>query len=401
MSSALDRTVRDLGEGSLVPLDSGQVLFKLDSYEANPVVTPQQLGLVWDVDGERRIGAVFNGGAELFEDKVILLPRCHRDYRESTFFDKRLGTERRCFENYVSEVWPLVSEDGVHFARLGDTPIRGDGTDHTHFTHGIEDIRIVTHGGTHLLVGCGKIRAPFKESDADRIAVYSTSDFSEITYQGIVESFDSRNAVPFPQPVGGKQYMLLRFHTNIHLDVLDAGIEQLLNPAKYRDEWQAVYARRNETLLFTSGDYVHEREKIGPGPQVIKTDKGWLVIYHAVGVLGEEIARIYGLSEKIDRGYSICAALLDLDDPQTVRARTANPIYIPSAPYETYGNKEYPVDVPVVVFPVGAFRRGDKLMVYAGAADKYVVLLSCHFQKLLSYLLEHCKVDLSPLSVRG
>lgn len=391
MSSALDRTVRDLGEGSLVPLDSGQVLFKLDSHEANPVLTPQQFGLTWHVDGEPRIGAVFNGGAELFEDKVILLPRCHRDYQEITFFDKRLGTERRCLENYLSEVWPLVSEDGIHFARLGDTAIRGDGTDHKDFTHGVEDIRIIRHGGTYLLVGCGKVKAPFKESDADRIAVYSSDDFSEITYQGIVEPFDSRNAVPFPEPVGGKHYILLRFHPNIHLDVLDAGIEQLLNPAKYRDEWQAVYERRNETLLFAAGDYPHEREKIGPGPQVIKTDKGLLVIYHAVGVLGEEIARIYGLSERIDRGYSVCAALLDLDDPQTVRARTANPIYIPSAPYELYGNEEYPVDVPAVVFPVGAFRRGDRLMVYAGAADKYTVLLGCHFQNLLNYLLEHCK----------
>ena len=258
MSSALDRTVRDLGEGSLVPLDSGQALFKLDSYEANPVVTPQQLGLTWDVDGEPRIGAVFNGGAELFEDKVILLPRCHREYWENTFFDKSLGTERRCLENYLSEVWPLVSEDGIHFARLADTVIRGDGTDHKDFTHGIEDIRIVTHGGRHLLVGCGKVKAPFKGSDADRIAVYSTSDFSEITYQGIVESFDSRNAVPFPQPVGGKQYILLRFHPNIHLDVLDEGIEQLLNPARYRDEWQAVYERRNETLLFAAGDYLDQ-----------------------------------------------------------------------------------------------------------------------------------------------
>ena len=139
MNSALDRTVRGLGEGSLVPLGSGQVLFKLDSYQANPVVTPQQLGLTWQVDGEPRIGAVFNGGAELFEDKVILLPRCHRDYRESTFFDKRLGAERRCLDNYVSEVWPLLSEDGVHFARLADTAIRGDGTDHIIMPPGSSD----------------------------------------------------------------------------------------------------------------------------------------------------------------------------------------------------------------------------------------------------------------------
>ena len=59
MSSALDRTVRDLGEGSLVPLDSGRILFKLDSYEANPIVTPQQLGLTWDIDGEPDLPGFF------------------------------------------------------------------------------------------------------------------------------------------------------------------------------------------------------------------------------------------------------------------------------------------------------------------------------------------------------
>ncbi len=388
----LDNVITELGEGTVVSLDSGEVAFKLASFKNNPIVKPEDLGLTWYENGELKIGAVFNGGAEVFQDKVILTPRCHRGYRKGTFFDERLDIECTYLENYISEVWPLVSEDGIHFARLGNTAIRGDGTDHKDFVHGIEDIRVVTHGGTHLLVGCGKVKAPFKESDADRIAVYSTRDFSEITYQGVVESFDSRNAVPFPQTVGGKQYILLRFHPNIHLDVLDAGIEQLLNPARYRDEWRALYQRRSETLLFAAGDYAHEREKIGPGPQVIETDEGWLLIYHAVGVLEEEITGLYGLGESIGRGYSVCAALLDFDDPRAVRARTTNPIYIPSAPYEMYGNKEYPVDVPAVVFPMGAFRRGDKLMVYAGAGDKYVVLLSCRFQSLLSYLLEHCRV---------
>ena len=388
----LDNVITELGEGTVVSLDSGEVAFKLASFKNNPIVKPEDLGLTWYENGELKIGAVFNGGAEVFQDKVILTPRCHRGYRKGTFFDERLDIECTYLENYISEVWPLVSEDGIHFARLGNTAIRGDGTDHKDFIHGIEDIRVVTHGGTHLLVGCGKVKAPFKESDADRIAVYSTRDFSEITYQGVVECFDSRNAVPFPQTVGGKQYILLRFHPNIHLDVLDAGIEQLLNPARYRDEWRALYQRRSETLLFAAGDYAHEREKLGTSPQVIETDEGWLLIYHAVGVLEEEIAKLYGLGERIDRGYSVCAALLDLDDPQTVHARTENPIYIPSAPYEMYGNEEYPVDVPAVVFPVGAFRWGDKLMLYAGAADKYVVLLSCRFQSLLSYLLEHCRV---------
>ncbi len=392
MISALDRTVQQIGEGRLISLPSGETLFRLASHEGNPVVTPQEIGLTWREDGRLRIGAVFNGGAELFGDRVVLLPRCHQGYREGTFFDKRLGIERRFLEDYVAEVWPLVSEDGIHFSRLGTTVIRGDGTDHGEFIYGIEDIRIINYGNQYLLVGCGKIGVPFKEPNTDRIAVYSTADFSKITYRGIVEPFDSRNAVPFPEPVNSRHYILLRFHPNIHLDVLEAGIDQLLNPAKHQDEWRRIYSRRKETLLFEVGAFPHEKEKIGPGPQVIKTEKGWLLIYHSVGEVRTDIAAAYGLAEPIESCYSVCAALLDLHDPRKVLSRTRSPIYIPSTPYELYGDDQYSVDVPAVVFPVGAFRRSDKLMIYAGSADKYVILLTCNLEKLLEYLQEHGKV---------
>lgn len=388
----LDRTAGQLDEGSLVSLPSGETLFKLHSFKDNPVLTPQQIGLTWREGSDLKVGAAFNGGAELFEGKIVLLPRCHKGYRESTFFDERLGIERRCLENYVSEVWPLVSEDGVHFARLGDSAVRGDGTDHEDFAYGIEDIRIIRQAEGYLLVGCGKIKAPFRETDADRIAVYSTRDFSEITYRGIVESFDSRNAVPFSKPIGGKHYILLRFYPNIHLDVLDAGVDQLLNPANHREEWQRAFERRNETLLLGIGTYPHEKEKIGPGAQIIRTNKGWLLIFHCVGEVGKEIAGAYGLTDKIERAYTVGAALLDLHDPRKVLCRTRAPIYVPSAPYELYGDEEFPVDVPAVVFPVGAFQRGSKLMIYAGAADKYVILLSCGLERLVTYLWEHCRV---------
>ena len=393
MSSALHQTVQQTGEGRRISLPSGETLFALASHQGNPVVTPQEIGLTWREDGRLSIGAVFNGGAEVFEDKVVLLPRCHQGYRESSFFDKKLGLERRCLEDYVAEVWPLVSEDGICFTRLGTTVIRGDGTEQQQFTHGIEDIRIIRCAAQFLLIGCGKIGAPFKEPNADRIAVYGTADFSKITYHGMVESFDSRNAVPFSEPVEGKHYVLLRFHPNIHLDVLDAGMDQLLNPANHKDEWRRIYERRHKTLLFAAGSLPHEKEKIGPGTQVIKTGKGWLVIYHAVGELRKDIAAAYGLPESIERGYSICAALLDLQDPRKVLSRTRSPIYIPSAPYELYGDEQYSVDVPAVVFPVGAFCRGGKLMIYAGAGDKYVILLSCNLDKLLEHLIEHCNVN--------
>jgi predicted GH43/DUF377 family glycosyl hydrolase len=391
MTWALDRTVQKLGDGKVIFLDSGESAFKMDSFENNPIVKPQDLGLTWHENGELKIGAVFNGGAEVFQDKVVLMPRCHQGYHEGTFFDERLGIERRCLENYISEVWPLVSEDGVHFSRFQNGVIRGDGADHQDFTYGIEDIRIIKSGRQYLLVGCGKVEAAFTGKNADRIAVYTTEDFINITYHGMVEPFDSRNAVPFPERVSGMQWMLLRFHPNIHLDYLEADIDQLLNPSKYGENWRKIYERRNQSFLLQAGHYPHEREKIGPGPQLIRTDKGWLLIYHAVGEIGNTMCKAYGLTEKIERGYSVCASLLDLDDPRKVLCRGKHPIYIPSAPYELYGDDQYAVDVPAVVFPVGALVHKGKLIMYAGAADKYIILLSCNLDDLVSYLWEYCR----------
>jgi len=391
MTSSFNQTIKKLGDGVIILLNSGDTIFKMDSFRDNPVVKPQYLGLIWDEDGKLKIGAVFNPGAEIFQDKVILLPRCHQGYRKGKFFDEKLGIERSYLENYISEVLPLVSDDGINFTRFRDVVIKGDGTDHQDFTYGIEDLRIIKYDHRFLLVGCGKIKPPFKGENADRITIYSTEDFVNISYHGLVESFDSRNAIPFSEPINGRHYILLRFHPNIHLACLEAGIEQLLNPSKYKKEWEKIYEQRQQNLLLKAGYLAHEKEKIGPSTPLIKTDRGWLLIYHSVGEIEEDICKEYGLSEKIKRGYSICAALLDLENPEKVLCRTRHPIYIPSAPYELYGNEQYPVDVPAVVFPVGAIVRKDKLILYTGAGDKYIILLSCNLNNLVNYLCKFCQ----------
>lgn len=393
MTSELDQSIRKLGDGSIVGLDTGETVFRLDSYEYNPIVKPQDLGLTWYENGELKIGAVFNGGAEMFENKVILLPRCHQNYRKSTFFDRKLRIERTRLENYISEVWPLESTDGVNFSRIGTTVIRGDGKLHKDFAYGIEDIRIIKINDQYFLIGCGKVGPAFTSSNADRIAIYSTRNFYDMKYHGIVESFDSRNAVPFPEKVSQKLYMLFRINPNIHLDRLEGAVDQLLYPAKYRRAWDRVFEQRNQNLLLKAGDLPHEKEKIGPGAQLIKTGKGWLLIYHAVGFLDENICQAYGIPQNIERGYSICAAILDINEPGNVICRTSRPIYIPSAPYELYGNEEYPVDVSAVVFPVGAITRDGKLVIYAGAGDKYTILLSCDLGNLVDYLWQYCRCE--------
>ena len=123
----------NIRDGRAMELDSGESVFQLSSHEKNPIVRPQDLGLTWRENGELRVGAVFNGGVEFFEDNIILMPRCHKNYQKGRFFDKRLGRERDYLRNYVSEIWPLVSKNGIDFVRFYNTAIRGDGTDHRSF----------------------------------------------------------------------------------------------------------------------------------------------------------------------------------------------------------------------------------------------------------------------------
>ena len=383
-------------DGETIKLSSEETIFKLSSFKENPIVKPKELGLTWIENGEEKVGAVFNGGAEIYMNKVVLAPRCHKNYVREKFFDEKLGIERYRMDNYISEIWILQSEDFISFQRLDNVVIKGDGSEHQDFTYGIEDIRIVRfYTGEYFLVGCGKTKPPFKGNNADRIAIYTTKDFKTIEYRGMVREIDTKNTVPFPELIDGKLFMFFRFHPNIHLDYLRAGVDQLLNPTKYSDYWKEVLRNKEKNLLFKAGTLRHEREKIGAGTQPIKTKEGWLIIYHAVGEISEELCSVYSVKGKIVRGYSVCAALLDLNDPTKIIARTRNPIYIPSHPWELEGDSKYPIDIPYVVFPVGAIVQNDMLLLYCGAGDKYEVLLTCKLNSLVDYLLKYCRVNKS------
>ena len=74
------------------------------------------------------------------------------------------------------------------------------------------------------------------------------------------------------------------------------------------------------------------------------------------------------------------AALLDLEEPWRVIARTKDPILEPVETYEVEG------DVPNVVFPEGAVVVGDELWIFYGGADKVCCLATVKLEALLEYL---------------
>ena len=332
-----------------------------------------------------RYGSVFNGGAAIYGNRVILMPRIHKNYIKKKRFDEKLGIERYYMENYVSRVWILESKDGIRFRQTDDLELASQTRD---FIYGIEDIRIVhMYNDEYVLAGCGKVKPPFKGSGGDRVAFYRTLDFKNIEYLGIIDVFDSRNTFPFPEPIDDDLYMIFRFHPNIHLARLKYGYNQIIKPMEYRDAWMEIYENRNMNLLLEAGQYRHENEKIGGGPPPIKTREGWLLLYHSVGEINREIMSLYGISKPINRGYSVSAAILDLNDPKKVIARTKYPIYVPHEEWELEGGTNYEVDVPYVVFPMGAITYKDKLFIYAGTGDKYITILTTKIEKLINYLL--------------
>jgi predicted GH43/DUF377 family glycosyl hydrolase len=110
-----------------------------------------------------------------------------------------------------------------------------------------------------------------------------------------------------------------------------------------------------------------EGAKVGGGPPPIRTDAGWLMLYH-------------GVDERYV--YRVGAALLDLEDPRRVLGRTREFLMEPQAGWEREGI------IPNVVFPTAALAEPDgRLLVYYGGADRVVGLATGRVDELVDHLL--------------
>lgn len=165
----------------------------------------------------------------------------------------------------------------------------------------------------------------------------------------------SKNWLIFPEKVNGKFAVLHSISPKILIDYVD-DIDNF-DDIIYSPRPEGPQAGRKN-----SWDFLLK----GSGPPPVKTDKGWLLLYHAL--------------EKSDTGkYRLGAMLLDLNDPTKILARSAHPILSPDMHYENDGK-------PGVVYASGALIRGDDLYVYYGGGDKVCCVAKTPVDKLLKYL---------------
>jgi predicted GH43/DUF377 family glycosyl hydrolase len=195
-----------------------------------------------------------------------------------------------------------------------------------------------------------------------RVSVASTTDFRTYKKHGVViPDIQNKDAMIFPEPVNGKVILMHRVEPNIQFAYFNSLEEMLAGNRKY---WQN-YMKNIDKYTIMQPEFEWEASKIGAGAPPIKTDRGWLMIYHGVD------------KNLIYRGG---AALLDLDNPSKVIARLPEPVLEPERKYELVG------DVPNVVFPQGTAVFDDELIVFYGGADKVIGAASGNINELLDTL---------------
>lgn len=108
--------------------------------------------------------------------------------------------------------------------------------------------------------------------------------------------------------------------------------------------------------------------KIGPCGTPIKTEKGWLIIFHGVHTVCD-----------YEYVYHAGVMLTELDNPSRIIRVGSEPILSPELPYELAGH------VPNVVFASSQIVEEDgSVKIYYGASDRY----QCLAESTVDLLLE-------------
>ncbi|MEI8194533.1 MAG: glycoside hydrolase family 130 protein [Phycisphaerae bacterium] len=275
-----------------------------------------------------------------------------RIVRYRTSDPKLKATDPRLFEydgllylTTLSHLRLAWSDDGVHFAADAKPTLIGRGR---HETFGIEDSRVTQIGTEYYLTytvvsECGVA-----------VGASRTTDWKTFEPLGVLIPPHNKDFALFDQKIGGHYYAFHR-PTGVGL----GGNYLWLGSSPDLRHW----GDHRCVALTRPGHW--DCERIGAGAAPIRTEAGWLEIYHAADSKGI---------------YRLGLMLLALDNPSKVLARSVEPIMEPAADYEKKGF------LGGVVFTNGHIVEGDKVTIYYGAADTVVCGASFSIAELLRTL---------------
>ena len=333
---------------------------KLKKYENNPILTKNP--------------------SNQWEELCVLNPAVIFNDEDQTFYMlyRAAGNDK---QHYIY-LGLAKSKDGIHFERQSNEPlIKPDvnGAD----GGGCEDPRLVKIEDYYFLTYASRPLAPgqywredkeyfgFQPKAGPRVLIYNDTETHLAVSKDLVNwkklgritdpRTDDRDVIIFPETCGGK-------YVKISRDMYKCGEgHENKNPAMWISFSNDLLDWREEEQLFYQGQEEWESAKVGGSCPPIKTDKGWLFIYH-------------GVSE-VDHAYRVGAMMLDLDDPRKILAKTKNFIMEPEFPFETGGFYNG------CVFPTGIVDKDGTLYIYYGAGDQCICLATIDKEEMINELM--------------
>ena len=296
-------------------------------FENNPILTSKNVPF--------RVNSIFNASAFKKDNQYFLLCRVEMPDGRSSLALAR-------------------SDDGVDF-KVDDAPCLTPDMHQQFFDYvewGVEDPRVTYLNDRYYILYTGYSK------NAPLVMMAETKEFEKFHLHGPITEPSNKDAALFPEKINGFYWKIDRpsaresqgdMWINKSLDLLHwGGYRFLMNGRK--GTW--------------------EEGKIGLSSQPVKTEKGWLLLYHGVRALGQTSI------------YKLGVMLLDAHEPWRVIERSQYPILAPETPYERSG------DVNNVVFSTGWIVEPDgEVKIYYSGADVNVCLATT----TLDYLLSLCE----------
>lgn len=192
----------------------------------------------------------------------------------------------------------------------------------------------------------------------------STTDFMRYERHGVIFPPENKDVLLFPRKIKGRYAVIHRPNPSTHF----TPPEMWLGWSDNLVDWGG-----HSVLVPTGGSEAWSIGRIGGGCPPLETDRGWVEIYH-----GND--KRPGSDESEVGAYVGAGLLMDLEDPGRIIGRSREPIMAPEAGFETQGF------VHNVVFPTGIVDRGERVLVYYGAADRATGVVEWSKRALLDRL---------------
>lgn len=326
-------------------------------YRLNPILSPKDLKAS---DEKMIIECLLNPGVFQFKGKTWLLVRVaertiqKKDWISVPIYDDngkiqlldfnlddpKLDASDARVINYdgvdylttISHLRLLSSEDGINFTESLDYPsLFGQGK---YEAYGIEDCRVSKFEDVYYLT------YTMVSAYGVGVGLRTTEDWKNFDRKGMIFSPHNKDCAIFEEKINGKFYA---FHR-------PSSPELGGNYIWLADSLDGVHWG-NHKCIAKSRQGKFDSKRLGAGAAPIRTEKGWLMIYHGATA---------------ENRYCLGAMLLDIDDPSVVIARSDEPIMEPKESFERTGF------FGEVIFTNGHIVNGDEIQMYYGAADEFI-----------------------------